>query len=124
MRPIRLLIAVALLGAALAVTACGGGDKTSDKPAKGDIEDQLGFDQSGILARQSKVENAIRACMKQQGFDYVPVAPVAQRSALFGSARLSDQDFARQFGYGISTLWGKTSATIDPNQRMRTTLSV
>jgi hypothetical protein len=119
MRPIRLLIAVALLGAALAVTACGGGDQKSDKPAKGDIEDQLGFDQDGILARQSKVEAAIRDCMKQQGFDYVPVDPVAQRSALFGSARLSDVDFAKQFGYGISTLWGKTSATADPNQRTR-----
>src|SRR4051812_31839004 len=123
MRSIRLLIAVALLGAALAMTACGGGDKGNDKPAKGDIEDQLGFDQDGILARQSRVEAAIRDCMKQQGFDYVPVDPIAQRSALFGSARLSDQDFAKQFGYGISTLWGKSSATADPNQRMRSTLS-
>jgi hypothetical protein len=123
MRSIRLLIAVALLGAALAMTACGGGDKGNDKPAKGDIEDQLGFDQDGILARQSRVEAAIRDCMKQQGFDYVPVDPVAQRSALFGSARLSDLDFAKQFGYGISTLWGKTSATADPNQRLRATMS-
>jgi hypothetical protein len=121
MRPIRLVILVALLGAALALTACGGSDKKS-APVKGDIEDQLGFDQDGILARQSKVEAAIRDCMKQQGFDYVPVDPIAQRSALFGSARLSDLDFAKQFGYGISTLWGKTSATADPNQRARAAL--
>src|SRR4051794_4812097 len=118
MRHIRLVTVLAVLGAALALTACGGGNNKS-APPKGDIEDQLGFDQSGILARQSKVENAIRACMKQQGFDYVPVDPIAQRSALFGSARLSDVDFAKQFGYGISTLWGKTSATADPNQRTR-----
>jgi hypothetical protein len=122
MRVFRLAVAVALLGAALALTACGGSDKKSE-PAKGDIEDQLGFDQDGILARQSRVEAAIRDCMKQQGFDYVPVDPVAQRSALFGSARLSDLDFAKQFGYGISTLWGKTSATADPNQRLRATMS-
>jgi hypothetical protein len=116
----RLLALLSLLGLALTICACGGGSQGA--APQGDIEDQLGFDQDGILARQSKVEAAIRDCMKQQGFDYVPVDPIAQRSALFGSARLSDLDFAKQFGYGISTLWGKVSATADPNQRMRATL--
>jgi hypothetical protein len=122
MRHIRPVLAVAILGAALALTACGGGGKSSGQ-APGDIEDQLGFDQAGILARQSRVENVIRDCMKAQGFDYVPVDPVAQRAALFGSSRLNDQDFARQFGYGISTLWGHFKATADPNQRLRLTMS-
>jgi hypothetical protein len=122
MRHIRLVTLLAVLGAALSLSACGGGDKSSDQQ-RGDIEDQLGFDQAGILARQSRVENAIRDCMKAQGFDYVPVDPVAQRAALFGSSRLSDLDFAKQFGYGISTLWGHVSATADPNQRLRASLS-
>ncbi|TMM02732.1 MAG: hypothetical protein E6G10_09230 [Actinobacteria bacterium] len=123
MRHIRPLSAVLLLGMTLALAACGGGgNKSADQP-KGDIEDQLGFDQAGILARQSRVEADIRDCMKNQGFDYVPVDPVAQRAALFGSSRLSDLDFAKQFGYGISTLWGHVSATADPNLRMRASLS-
>ena len=123
MRHIRPLSAVLLLGMTLALAACGGGgNKSADQP-KGDIEDQLGFDQAGILARQSRVEADIRDCMKNQGFDYVPVDPVAQRAALFGSSRLSDLDFAKQFGYGISTLWGRGHGQADPNDRLRVTLS-
>ena len=44
--------------------------------------------------------------MKRQGFDYVPVDPFAQQQALTGKARLSDEDFIKEFGYGISTLFG------------------
>jgi len=116
--PRLVFAALALVCAALVLGACGGSDKPpADQPR--DVEDQLGFDQDGILARQSRVEAAVRDCMKNQGFDYVPVDPVAQRAALFGLARLSEQDFINQFGYGITTLWGKSSATADPNERLR-----
>ena len=71
------------------------------------------------MARQSRVEGAIRDCMKAQGFDYVPVDPFAQRAAVTGAARLSDEDFLKQFGYGISTLWGRGDAQADPNERIR-----
>ena len=55
---------------------------TSVQQPSGDVEDQLGFDQAGDRrARQSRVEAGIRDCMKAQGFDYVPVDPVAQRAA-------------------------------------------
>jgi hypothetical protein len=88
----------------------------------GSVEDQLGFDQAGIMARQSRVEAKIRDCMKAQGFDYVPVDPFAQRAAVTGATRLSDEDFLKQFGYGISTLWGRGGATADPNERVRSSL--
>src|SRR5688572_1338920 len=120
MRTVMTAIAVA---AALALGACG-----SDEPAPGeerppaDVEDQLGFDQAGIIARQSRVETAIRDCMKNQGFEYVPVDPFAQRAAVLGSSRLTDEEFLRQFGYGISTLWGKGRADADPNARIRLAL--
>jgi len=74
------------------------------------------------MARQSRVEAAIRDCMKAQGFDYVPVDPFAQRAAVTGSSRLSDEDFLKQFGYGIITLWGRGSVQADPNQRLRAAL--
>jgi hypothetical protein len=71
------LLTVAALGAALGVSACGGsgdarGSGSSGKQSKqptGPVEDQLGFDTAGIMARQSRVEAEIHECMKAQGFD-------------------------------------------------------
>ena len=105
---------------ALGLAACGGGGSST---TRGSIEDQLGFDQAGIAERQSRVEAAIGECMKAQGFEYVPIDPLAQRAAVTGSARLSDEDFLQQFGYGISTLYGRASAQADPNERIRESLS-
>jgi hypothetical protein len=128
-------LAPVLIAAALAIAACGGGSSggaTAASPAPSasttasqsgaTVEDQLGFDEAGILARQSRVEAAIAQCMKNEGFDYVPIDPFAARAALVGSSRLSDQDFLKQFGYGISTLWGHGNPQADPNQRLRATL--
>jgi hypothetical protein len=126
------LAGIVVLGAALALGACGGSDNSASQPASqsaakakranAPVEDQLGFDQDGIMARQSRVEAAIRDCMKAEGFDYVPIDPIAQRAALLGSGRLTDQDFLEQFGYGISTLWGRGNVQADPNQRLRASL--
>jgi hypothetical protein len=126
---------LAALGAAaaLALAACGGEDssgggnassaeRAAKQAEKGPVEDQLGFDTAGILARQSRVEAAISTCMKDQGFDYVPIDPLAQRAAVLGTSRLSDDDFLQQFGYGISTLWGRGRVEADPNQRLRASL--
>jgi hypothetical protein len=122
-------LAVLALGAMLAVAACGGGDSaptkqdSSKRQPSGPVEDQLGFDTAGIMARQSRVEADIRECMKAQGFDYVPIDPFAQRAAVTGVSRLTDEDFLEQFGYGISTLWGRGGSQADPNQRLRAGLS-
>ena len=114
----RRLALVALT--ALLATGCG-----SDKAAKPyqEVEDQLGFTRIGIQERQARVENAIRDCMKAEGFDYVPVDPFAQQAALTGKARLTDEEFLKQFGYGISTLVGRGSAQADPNGRIRASLA-
>jgi len=118
----RTLITALVVTAAVAVAGCGGDEPApADRPPV-DVEDQLGFDQAGIIARQSRVEAAIRVCMRNEGFDYVPVDPFAQRAAILGSSRLSDEDFLRQFGYGISTLWGRGKVTADPNARIRLAL--
>jgi hypothetical protein len=136
-RATRPVIALVLMGAALALAGCGGDSSgsganvaatssstgsSSGSQTTGAVEDQLGFDQAGILARQSRVEAAIAQCMKNEGFDYIPIDPFAQRAALVGTSRLSDEDFLKQFGYGISTLWGRGNAQPDPNQRLRATL--
>jgi hypothetical protein len=114
----HLLIAI-VLATAIAIGACGDDADTQAEPPPVDIEDQLGFDQAGIIARQSRVEAAIRDCMRDEGFEYIPVDPLAQRAAVLGSSRLSDEEFLQQFGYGISTLWGRGRAEADPNERVR-----
>jgi hypothetical protein len=115
---IRRLVVLTL--AAVLLVACG-----DDAPQSQDVvelEDQLGFSESGVIERQTRVEGVIQRCMKAQGFDYVPVDPLAQRAALTGKARMTDEEFLEQFGYGISTLFGRGQAESDPNDRIRKSL--
>lgn len=123
---------VATLCAAL-LAGCGGsgdpgGDEattTASRPASaqgGSVEDELGFTRQGIAGAQAKVENAIAACMKAEGFDYVPGDPVAVQAALTGKPNMSDEEFERTYGHGIATLYGKGSAQSDPNARIRAQL--
>jgi hypothetical protein len=119
------LTAVVLAGTMLGLTACGGnGQATASKKPAGNVEEQLGFDDQALRVRQARIQNAIRGCMKEQGFDYVPVDPTAQLAAVTGSSRLSDEDFTKQFGYGISTFWGRGGAQADPNQQYRRSLTL
>lgn len=117
----RLLLLASAAILAIVVVGCGGGKSSNE--SKGDIEDQIGFSHSGIIERQSRVEGKIRDCMKAQGFDYIPVDPFAQQAALTGKARISDEEFIKQFGYGISTLFGRGNAQSDPNDKIRKGLS-
>ncbi len=109
---------------ALALAGCSGGGGEDETGGDKLIEDQLGFDQAGILRRQTKVENLVRDCMKTRGFDYTPVDPAAQRAALVGSATLSEEDFEKQFGYGITTLHEqrRREASTGPNATYRASL--
>jgi hypothetical protein len=119
---VRHLVALALmLFAAALVAGCGGDDKSNEPPQE--LEDTLGFGGDAAKEVQSRVENRIRDCMRAQGFEYVPVDPFAQQQALTGKARITDEEFTRQFGYGISTLFGKGNEQSDPNQRIRTSLA-
>lgn len=125
--PLPALVVLAVAVAAGAAGCGGGGDderRRAAEPAFVELEDRLGFDTAGILARQNRVETRIAACMKESGFEYVPIDPFAQQTLATRAARLSDADFARQFGYGISTLWGNGERTpADPNERIRARLS-
>jgi hypothetical protein len=117
----RLLVLVSMAIAMISVAGCGGDDKSNEPPAE--LEEQLGFSRSGIMELQSRVENRIRDCMKAQGFDYVPVDPFAQQQALTGKARLTEEEFIKEFGYGISTFFGRASEQANPNDRIRRSLS-
>lgn len=120
---VRPLLALAfILIAAALVAGCGGDEKSNEPPPE--IEETLGFGGGDATKEiQSRVENRIRDCMKAQGFEYVPVDPFAQQQALTGKARITDEEFTRQFGYGISTLFGKGNEQSNPNERLRRSLS-
>jgi hypothetical protein len=115
-----LFLLLAALTAVL-IAGCGGDAKKNEAPAE--LEEQLGFSRLGVMERQSRVEGEIRNCMKAQGFDYVPIDPFAQQQALTGKARQSEEDFIKDFGYGISTLFGRGSQQADPNDKIRNGLS-
>jgi hypothetical protein len=119
----RVVPGLLLLAIAFAAGCGGEGDNENSSQSGLELEEQLGFSQAGIIERQSRVEGAIRDCMKAQGFDYIPVDPYAQRAALTGKARMSDEEFQKQFGYGISTLFGRGTEQSDPNDRIRKSLS-
>jgi hypothetical protein len=118
---LRHLLGLALIMLAAALVA-GCGDEKSNEPPQ-ELEDTLGFGGDAAKEVQSRVENRISDCMKAQGFDYVPVDPFAQQQALTGKARITDEEFTRQFGYGISTLFGKGNEQSNPNERIRTGLA-
>ena len=130
----RLLALLVVLLATALLAGCGGDDESAgdggtqteaqEQQAQSDldVEEQLGFTRNGITAAQAKVENAIAACMKAEGFEYVPSDPVAAQAALTGKPNMSDEEFERTYGHGIATLYGKGSAQSDPNARIRAQL--
>jgi hypothetical protein len=101
----------------------GGGDNSSPAAAQGtSVEAQLGFSQAATPAAQIKVENSIAACMKAEGFEYTPVDAAARQAALTGGKYLTGEEFDKQYGYGIATLYGKGSPQSDPNAEIRASL--
>jgi hypothetical protein len=117
----RLLFIAVIVFAAIAVAGCGGDDKSAEPPQE--LEDTIGFGGDSAKEIQARVENRIGECMRAQGFQYQPVDPFAQQQAITGKARITDEEFTRQFGYGISTVFGKGSQSSDPNERIRSSLS-
>jgi len=127
----RLPIMPAAIACLALLAGCGGGSTSTETASSapkqqaatgGTIEDQLGFTRKGVAAASAKVENSIAACMKAEGFDYVPTDPVAQQAALTGKANMTDEEFEQQFGYGITTLYGRGTPQSDPNERIRSQL--
>lgn len=98
-------------------TSSGGGYRVAvDGDDDGPTEEQL--------AQQRRVEDAIAACMRGQGFRYVPVPPEARSKDRFADAfRLPPAQFAAQYGYGISTIDFADVESEDPNTAIRDALS-
>jgi hypothetical protein len=120
----RGFVAVGLACVLAGLAGCGGGKAGAARDDKR-LEQQIGIDDDGIRLKQTTAENLMRDCMKAQGFDYVPQDPAAVQAALVGGAKMSKEDFEKQFGYGISTLYEQRRklAVAGPNKAIRDSLS-
>ena len=120
-----LAVAVAVGTALVLLAACGGRWLLEQRRRRSRSRSSSASSRTGSSQRQGKAENLIRDCMKAQGFDYIPVDPQAQRAALVGQAGMSEEDFNKQYGYGITTLYGKeqTVDAANPNIAIRNGLS-
>lgn len=132
-RPFRAAAGLGV-GTALLLSACGGGSASStsaDTPAVSAPAEtaaggtaagglaasdpavngngEFGFSEAEIARRQTAVEDLIRDCMANEGFEYVPVSPEVLRTAMDSNSQPpgfgDPQTFLDNFGYGISTLW-------------------
>jgi len=69
--------------------------------------EEFGLTEAQLVTKIESVESAIASCMKDAGFEYVPIDTVTLRKAMqaLGTAPgLSDEEFVSQYGYGITTL--------------------
>ncbi len=124
-RSSRGLVAIGLAVVLAGLAGCGGDKADAAKDGEPSLEEQIGLDEDGIRLKQASAENLIRDCMKGQGFDYVPQDPTAQEAALLGGQTMSKEDFEKQYGYGITTLYEprRKLAVDGPNEAYRNALS-
>ena len=119
------------IAAVAALAGCGGGKPTAAPAAQAADAAEFGLPGAEIERRQIKVEGLIRVCMKSQGFDYVPVDPATLRAAMDSNSKpsgLSDAEFRKQYGYGISTLYDaqllqSQNSQSEPNKKIRDALA-
>jgi hypothetical protein len=78
-----------------------------DMAAKDDPQEELD--------KQREVEERIAACMRDAGFLYVAVDPTADPTGTAALAALPPDEFARRYGYGITTIDIRELAQHDPN---------
>jgi hypothetical protein len=109
-----------------------GGGSTTTVAGASPVASAFGLDNKSLQARQFKVEAIVATCMKKQGFDYVPLDPTALLVGQQGQTvivGLTEDEFRTQYGFGISTTYGiqaaagKSSASTNPNIKIRDGLS-
>jgi hypothetical protein len=78
------------------------------------------------LQQQREFENLVQRCMQDEGFEYVPyvVDPSDWDHPFEDAYALPPDEFAEQYGYGISTLYmAESDMPDDPNEEIRRGLS-
>ena len=120
-------VVVSVVLVMVALTACSGkSDNSGTRSAA--VDSPLGLDEATSALMQTRVEELVKSCMKRAGFEYVPVDPNATKAAITGTSGLTDDEFRRQVGYGISPVFEKiveisqSAKSVDPNVTYRSGL--
>ena len=96
---------------------------------RGDAE--FGLTETEVARRVDAVESQIAACMRDAGFEYIPVDYATARAAMDSNSKpsgLNADEFRAQFGYGITTLFAGADSQAamgagEQNIRIRSGLS-
>lgn len=129
----------------LVLAACGGGapadsapSETSDAPRAdeggGSLAGFFGYGegeseaaQADFRDQEARVQEAIRACMAREGFEYIPIVPPDSAFQVWDEA--DEEERVRTQGFGITTWFGNEEEFgageewVDPNQEAVETLS-
>lgn len=108
----------------------GQGNNAGQGGARGDSE--FGLPEAEITKRVDAVETLIATCMRDAGFEYIPVDYATARAAMDSNSKkpsgLSADEFRTQFGYGITTQFASADSQAvmgagEQNIRIRNSLS-
>lgn len=115
MRTVRAKLGVALLALTLGAAACGSQDGETEAGAPSPIAEFLGQDdyfgddaesQAKWAEQEREREDKIAACMKEQGFEYIP-----RDNSDFNFTNSPDgidydsREYVEKYGFGITTQW-------------------
>ncbi|WP_454296453.1 hypothetical protein [Salana multivorans] len=114
-----MLLIVAVVGVMLAGCSSGGASGVVDDDPEttaaltrtaGPLELALGYDDelgsveeqtADLIADNARMEDAVAACMKEQGFEYWPSEPVLEDFSVDDGPEPGMPEFAAQWGYGV-----------------------
>lgn len=85
-------------------------------------QDEFGLTEAEIIRRVDATEGLIAQCMTAAGFEYFPVDYATARAAMDSNSKpsgLTGDEFRKQFGYGITTLYAgpATQSTLSVGKR-------
>ncbi len=144
MRSVRMKLATVAVAVVALAAACGSDSESTEAGATSPIAEFLGQEdffsnddesQARLAERERQRQDEIAACMKEQGFDYIPIDQTEFLSVTGQDGLDYDsREYAEKYGFGITTqrfsqeevgpdLVGRTfdeaeEAYVDPNQEV------
>ncbi|HEX6336874.1 MAG TPA: hypothetical protein VFZ85_07970 [Jiangellaceae bacterium] len=76
-----------------------------------------------LLRQQRETEELIAECMREEGFEYVPLTDMYVPPQPDDAWALPEDEFTATYGYGISTILPDVDRPKDPNEAIREAMS-
>jgi hypothetical protein len=113
-------LSAGILILAIGLMACGSGSSSSEETTTAADSGRIGSEEFGLTmealtANIEQVEGLVGDCMREAGFEYVPVDFVTVRRAMLADKTapgLTDDEYREQYGYGISTQFDKPAVDL------------